>query len=181
MGEPGLSRHTPIRVRRLYGYNGSGRSPRGLSYSKMKELLHELLMLEKQEENAARERKKSMLLPERPQEAVMLSEIDDDSSRSEISARDSARGAPYTRQQTSAYAQLHNQQSKGGDSSRASQFLTPDRSSKRPSKAHAPAASAPHPGMRRLETEPAAIFDRHHAREREILARYAPDDGEGVR
>ena len=78
-------------------------------------------------------------------------------------------------------AQLHNQQSKGGDSSRASQFLTPDRSSKRPSKAHAPAASAPHPGMRRLETEPAAIFDRHHAREREILARYAPDDGEGVR
>ena len=147
--------------------------------ARVEALLHELLHLEKQEEHAARERKRSMLLPDRPQEAVMLSGIDDDSSRSEISARDSARGAPYTRQPTGAYTQLHSQQSRGGDSSRASQLLSPDRSSKRPSQAHAPAASAPHPGMRRLETEPAAIFDRHRAREREILARYAPHQGEG--
>lgn len=146
--------------------------------ARVEALLHEMLMLEKQEEQAARERKKSMLRPDRPQEAVMLSQVDNESSRSEISARDSSCGE-YTRQ-TAAFAHLQSQGTSQGSSSRASQLYTAD-SSKRPSLVQAPSACAPQPGMRKLETEPAAIFDRHRAREREILGRYAHDQGEGVR
>lgn len=156
---------------------------------RVEELLHELLNLDRRENEARSQRNKSMMLTEQPQSLRSPSTRSTVSFATDVSARDSAPPAPNPRQQTSACSSANSQ------SSEASQVLTPASltpasSSKRLIKADAPAASAkadasaasaPNPGMRKIETEPAAVFDRHRAREREILSRYASNRGEGVR